>query len=213
MINRIVYTALGDSLTVGTGAFFSHGFVQRYAYLTEKALSRPIQVDVIAKNGMSSSELVDVIIKNPNIRSSILKANILTITIGGNDLLQANRLFQETGNFQVFQSALQQLKNNLTTILSEISLLKSYSSTPYFVRIIGLYNPYPRLPYSQYVVEHFNRVLSSFTTNNNIVKIVNISHLFNNKQQLLSLDRLHPNKIGYQLIAEQLVSTGYYPFV
>lgn len=54
MINRIVYTALGDSLTVGTGAFFSHGFVQRYAYLTEKALSSPIQVDVIAKNGMSS---------------------------------------------------------------------------------------------------------------------------------------------------------------
>lgn len=162
---------------------------------------------------MSSSELVDVIKKNPNIRNSISKANILTITIGGNNLLQANQLFQETGDFQVVHFALQQLEYNLRTILSEITLLKSYSSIPYLVRIIGLYNPYPNLPFSEYWVDHFNRVLSSFTTNNNFVKFVDISYLSKNKQQLLSLNGLHPNKEGYQLIAEQIVATGYDPLL
>jgi lysophospholipase L1-like esterase len=203
------YIALGDSLTIGTGAMFSGGFVQQYAQFTERILNYPLQVQTFAKNGMNSSKLVELITRNQSIRSAILRANIITITIGGNDLLEANRLFQETFDFQIFHYTVKKLSKNLNIILSEIHSLKYTSSTPYFIRIISLFNPFPNIMYSEYWVTNFNQVLRSFTSKN--IEFVNVSHLFKFNRKLISFDRLHPSKEGYKRIAEEIVKKGYYP--
>lgn len=210
MNDGIRYVALGDSLTLGTGALLSPGFVQRFAQLTERKFHSPLYVDVFAKNRIPSHELVEMVTSNHVVRNSISRANMITITIGGNDLLQANRLFQTSGDVQHFEVALDHLYNNLKTITFEIHRLKAMSATPYFIRIIGLYNPYPYLQHSEYWVDRFNGVLSSFSDSIHS-QFVDISPLFKYNQRLISFDGLHPNSRGYQYIAEKLAGVGYYP--
>ncbi|HET7616218.1 MAG TPA: hypothetical protein VFK27_04590, partial [Bacillales bacterium] len=75
----LIYTAFGDSLTVGTGAFFSPGFEKRYADLTERTLRRPVRINVIARNGATSGEVLQQVRSEKGI-AGICDASIITIT-------------------------------------------------------------------------------------------------------------------------------------
>lgn len=211
MSKSLNYVALGDSLTVGSGAGLSRGFVKRYASLSERTLNNRIFVDIFAKNGMRSKELVALIKTDPYVREKIANANMITITIGGMDLLDTNRLIHKSSNFQLFQGTIDDVYHNLKIILAEIQSLKIRYVSPYFIRIIGVYNPYPNLHYSNYWVNQFNNKVRSLC-NNNLVHFVDISPIFQYRPELLSIDRLHPNRTGYRYIADQVAAAGYYPF-
>lgn len=212
MNNGLTYAALGDSLTVGTGAVFSGGFVQQYAQLTERILNTLIKVHIYAENGLKTADLLGLITRRKSVRTVISRANIITITIGGNDLLQANLLFQKMGDYYIFNYTLENMYKNMKTLLSEIDSLKLAANTPYFIIIIGLYNPFPSIPYSEYWVNKFNQLFSSFESKN--IKFVNIFNLFKfNNQLISSFDQLHPNYKGYQLVAQKIANKGYYPLI
>ncbi|WP_188207929.1 GDSL-type esterase/lipase family protein [Alkalibacillus aidingensis] len=211
MGDDLFYRALGDSLTLGVGNYFSGGFVSRYAQISLKTLRRPVRTEVFAKNKMTSGQL-RAMLQDPHVRFRLIPANMITITTGGNDLLYANRMFLKTYNPIVFEHAEQQFYENLLYILHEIQLLKSLHSTPYFVRLIGLYNPYPDLSYSLFWVNRFNQILKNFATD--IVQYVDIlPHFDQGRKKLLAIGSMHPNKHGYNLIAHKLAETGYYPLV
>lgn len=212
MSNGITYVALGDSLTVGAGALSTRGFVKPYAKFTEGALNTRVNLTNFAKKGMKSQHLTSLVMQNQHVRYAIAQANIITITIGGNNLLHTNRIVQSTQNFQTFQATIDQVCNDLKIVLTEIKKVKTSSPTPYIVRVIGIYNPYPHLTYSHYWVNRFNNSISSIASPEQI-KYVDIETIFNQNQQLISLDKLHPNSQGYQLIAQQLVHSGYSPLV
>lgn len=202
----ILYTALGDSLTSGVGSLFSNGFVEEYAELTERVLRRKVVIHNYAKAGITSDQLVYDLTRL-EIRNSIYHADILTITIGGNDLLQANRKFKRTGNPVLFQNTLHQLKQNMLKVFSEINTIKTNNPSPYMIRVIGLYNPYPSLPYSHYWVYKFNKTLAEITNHYGI--FVDIYPTLTNNKQMIWLDKLHPNKNGYKTIAYELYKSGY----
>lgn len=212
MSNGITYVALGDSLTVGAGALSIRGFVKPYAKFTERALNTRVNVTNFAKKGMKSQYLTSLVMHNQHVRYALAQANVITITIGGNNLLHANRIVQSTQNFQTFQATIDQVCKDVKLVLSEIKKLKTSSPIPYIVRVIGIYNPYPHLTYSNYWVSQFNSNISSIASSEQF-KYVDIASVLNQNQQLISLDKLHPNSQGYQLIAQQLVQSGYYPLV
>lgn len=209
--HQINYLALGDSLTVGIGATRKGGFVREYTSLTEATMLRRIMTKNISKKRLTSAELVRLL-NYPHLKSAIFEANIITISIGGNDLIQANRQFLTNHNQNSFHFALHSLSVNLQFILQSIAEIKKNNSQSYMIRVIGLYNPYPELPYSHYWVNAFNKKMSEITSKYG--KFVYLHSIFARLgDSVLSFDILHPNFYGYQVIAAELYRTGYHELI
>lgn len=207
---ELIYKAIGDSLTKGVGTFFSKGFVGKYAQHVMDNLHHPIRTEIIGTNKIMSRDLLYQIQDEP-IQLRLMTGNIFTITIGGNDLLNANKIFNETLNPMIFEESYYEFKDNMTNIIREIEYIKSFYPSPYFIRLIGLYNPFPQVKYTHYWVNRFNEFLQSFHSNH--IKYVHIYTpflLFGD--QLICFDQIHPNRYGYQLIADETARLGFYPF-
>lgn len=205
----ILYTAVGDSLTLGEGAFFAPGFEKQYAMLSEKALKRPIQINVFAKSGATSGEILKIIGTNRT-RESLYHSQIITITAGGDDLIQAGEHFEKSKDPYLFLEALQGYSVNLSYMLREIASIKGSCTKPYIIRFVGLYNPLPKVPRSDSIISMFDSAMERFT--NPFIRVAHIHYLFKQYgRSVISPDGIHPNSKGYQLIAETLYRTGYFP--
>lgn len=202
MQSKIVYTALGDSLTLGVGAYFSKGFVQRYERIIAEKFKLPVITNVFAKPRIPSMELLHML-TNDVVRQSIKQANIITISIGGNDLLRANKQYKKTKNPRVFEEAEYYFYRNIREILFEIRYIKEcISNCPYIIQLIGLYNPYQKLSYSDYWVNRFNQILYSHTNTN--IYYIDLHYIFTHYNHRVLPLGIHPNGNGYSIIANEL---------
>ena len=141
--------------------FFSKGFVGKYAQHVMDDLHHPIRTEIIGTNKIMSRDLLYQIQDEP-IQLRLMTGNIFTITIGGNDLLNANKIFNETLNPMIFEESYYEFKDNMTNIIREIEYIKSFYPSPYFIRLIGLYNPFPQVKYTHYWVNRFNEFYNHF---------------------------------------------------
>jgi lysophospholipase L1-like esterase len=72
-----------------------------------------------------------------------------------------------------------------------------------------LYNPQPQIPLADKWVQLFNRQLNSFD-NRSTIRVADLYSVFKGRQdEFLSRDQIHPNNLGYQVIANTLFSLGY----
>ncbi|WP_026671958.1 GDSL-type esterase/lipase family protein [Alkalihalobacterium bogoriense] len=198
------YTALGDSLTVGIGAYLSAGFVERFAKMLERTIAFPVLTEKYAKNGLTSQELVTMI-QSYEITNKLPFSDVITISIGGNDLIAANKAFTQTSDPHYFVEALEQFQRNVSFIKEHIEAVQSVQRhSKAQIRFIGLYNPYRNLPHSDYWVQQFNSVLQSMSSPT--VQIVTIYPAFKQYgSKVLSFGGIHPNGKGHQLIANELM--------
>jgi lysophospholipase L1-like esterase len=207
--NVLSYTALGDSLTLGVGTFiFSPGFVDYYTDFIEEALNQYVALQVIANSGATTSDVLNSL-KSEFVVENIINSEIITITAGGNDLINGAKDYIKTKNDKGLKDSLEKCKRNMSKIMTIIKDYKS-SSKPYIVRIVNLYNPLPDIKFSDYWVDAFNDHLGSFS--GEYIKIANIRSTFKgNEDKLLSYDKIHPNEQGYFTIANALNELGYDP--
>jgi lysophospholipase L1-like esterase len=203
------YIALGDSLTVGIGAsFLSPGFVQRYQLLAMNELQEPITVQTYAHPGFQSHDVL-MELNNAFLMEQIKSSDIITITAGGNDLIQAARKFEEDQNEEDFSIALKRCMENYRKIIKEVNTLKHDSATSYIIRLIDLYNPFPENPLAEKWIRNFNSQLKSMVKAP-YISVVQIDRVFKGHEtDYLSLDGIHPNDRGYEKIAEALHHLGY----
>ncbi|WP_235775326.1 MULTISPECIES: GDSL-type esterase/lipase family protein [Paenibacillus] len=204
------YTALGDSLTTGFGALPGSGFVPVYRRMSEVALRSFVAYTNLGVNGLTTSELEQRVRYHPLFRQSIREADLITVSIGGNDLIHAAREAggQSRSSQAVFDRALQESKGHLAAVMSRIYQEKQGASNPWLVRIVGLYNPYPQMAGASDWVQRFNRQLAQYCGRE--CAFADIYDSFaGHERELLSIDRLHPNGRGYRLIADRLQSLGY----
>ncbi|WP_169513910.1 GDSL-type esterase/lipase family protein [Halalkalibacillus halophilus] len=205
-MREIIYKALGDSLTVGVGSKFTKGFVQKYASDLSHEWKIPVRTEVFARKRLLSEDLVDLM-QDPYVQERLTYGNLFTITTGSNDLLRANRLLMRTGNPMYFEYASFQFEENIFRILDTIHQLKAGSTIPYQIRLVGLYNPYPELTYSDYWIHRWNHTLYSFE--DQVVRYVHVYDEFRaHHRKLLAFKSIHPNKQGYHVIAKRLLETG-----
>lgn len=87
------YTALGNSIAFGEGASFGMGTLKNYGYVYyfRDFLDRLFN-NVMLRNhaipGFTSSTLLNQLQTNVNVRESVKNADLITISIGGGDLLE-----------------------------------------------------------------------------------------------------------------------------
>ncbi|ETT34450.1 GDSL-type esterase/lipase family protein [Paenibacillus sp. FSL R5-808] len=204
------YTAVGDSLTFGFGAMPGSGFVPLYRRMAEEKLRQFVAHENLGVNGLTSDELYDRVVQSPAYRYHLQQAQIITISIGGNDLIRAVKSTGGRPSREVLDAALYRCQNHVANIVGHIRKIKSPVSKPYYIRAIGLYNPYPVWTEATEYVVRFNWHLLGLS--DGYFRIADVYSQFSGREkELLSVDGIHPNSRGYRVIAEQLNRLGYKP--
>lgn len=152
----INYVSFGDSIVTGYGLsgynanadFVSGSFENLFkTYLTNNA--KDVNAVSFASDGYTSANLLSALKTSPTVRASVQSADVITVCIGGNDLIQATMphlvdCFVEkdySGLEDSLTTAATSFAANLNNIVSEISSLNANAK----VVFASIYNPYAAL--------------------------------------------------------------------
>jgi lysophospholipase L1-like esterase len=199
------YTAIGDSITAGIGSWFNYGYAHQYRDFIKKDWKTRVVFRNLGKPGWTSQQLLHALRNDAVFFKAIQAADIITCSIGGNDLIQAGRVYDKTRNKKAGEMALQHFQRNFLSIDQNIKNIKKFSNTPYIIRYIELYNPLPELALARQWVKKLNQILHKAADSH--TKIVPIYATFLHQENtLLFIDGMHPNYKGHRVIAETIRS-------
>lgn len=233
----IRYTAIGDSLTEGIGDLTnSGGFVPLVANdLQEQYHLNGVQTDNFGKNGDRSDQILKRIKKNEDIQKGLAAADLITLTVGGNDLMKVIKgdVFRLTKDS--FKKPLKSYQKEVEKLLTEIR--KYNEEAPIYV--LGIYNPFylyfPDITEMQEIVDTWNDGTKEVVTAEKNAYFIPINDLLYKgagdqvgivsseetttsssehdikNNVLYEEDHFHPNNLGYQIMAsavrEEMVKT------
>ncbi|MFL0532933.1 SGNH/GDSL hydrolase family protein [Bacillus bombysepticus] len=195
--------SLGDSLTRGVGDKEGIGYVGRMKEDLQKDYKQKIALTNLAVSGAKMPDLLKQIESN-GAQYSIKQADVIVLTIGGNDLFPG---WESLGkiDLETYRPDTETFQNEAKKIIEEIRKLNTDS--PVFW--LGLYNPFEDvedLKGSSNIVVDWNASLEKLALNDKNVYITPTFDLFQNRgKDLLYSDHFHPNEVGYTYMAERLV--------
>lgn len=209
---RVYYLALGDSLADGDGV--NNQKVKGYTdyvrdYLKNKDLLEKY-VKEFAESGYRTTDLINAITDNKKVKigekevtiqNALIKADLVTVSIGANDILE--RLNLES---PIDYSALYNYIDDLAKDLEELLLLmREYCKED--IILIGYYNPYPYLN-SQNTEDIFSYLNDKYASVSREYEVtyVEVSTLFKENPQFLPNENdIHPSQEGYKAIAGEVI--------
>ncbi|EOH98540.1 lipase/acylhydrolase [Enterococcus haemoperoxidus ATCC BAA-382] len=226
----IHYTAIGDSLTEGIGDLTnSGGFVPLVAKdLQEHYRLNGVQTDNFGKNGDRSDQILKRIKKNEEIQEGLASADLITLTVGGNDLMKVIKgdVFRLTKTS--FEKPLKNYQKEVEKLFTEIR--KYNPEAPIYV--LGIYNPFylyfPDITEMQEIVDSWNNGTEEIVKAEKNAYFIPINDLLykgagdevgivssediasgtaSSSEQdiknnaLYEEDHFHPNNLGYQIMA------------
>lgn len=200
----LTVVALGDSLTRGTGDDTGKGYVGDVLDEIKKKSQKPVTLLNLGVNGQRSDQLRQQI-QQKEVQRQIASADILLVTIGGNDLFRGGQglVDYNTKNIAVTEK---KYIDNLSIILQQIRQANDHAN----VFMVGLYNPFIELTAGKEmskVVRRWNYDSAELTANYPKVVFVPTFDLFELKvNDYLYSDKFHPNTKGYRLIAERVAA-------
>jgi lysophospholipase L1-like esterase len=202
---RIV--ALGDSLTRGAGdATGGGGYPERVAAALRKE-GRLVTVENLAVDGSETGDFLRKM-EDTAVKERIAAANLILLSIGGNDLSHSIRgaAFPGETSADPTAAALSGTSLNLQRILP--LLRKTNPSAP--IRIVGLYDPFPEgfdRRMARQTLLRWNVALEEASYAVPGTTVVPTADLFDERPDRLSPDRFHPGANGYGEIAGRVLST------
>jgi lysophospholipase L1-like esterase len=237
----VLYTALGDS--VGFGLLAEPRLIEGYVPTYRRFIEIDTDFNVILRNlsfpALTSSNLRFAISELQFVRISIALSTIVTVNIGGNDLLRARRAYKAgtcggVDNQDCLRAAVAIFDDNFPAILEAIVSLRG--SRPTIFRTMDIYNPFVSVDMAQNSwpndqgndFQVLNSYLDKFNTtinneaNSRSIPFARVHERFNGPlgdidpndmvPPLISIDGVHPNNDGHQVIAELLRDLRFSPF-
>lgn len=193
--------AIGDSLAHGLGDASGKGFVgdvsDQYRSKGYKVIQSNLGVNGLTSKGLRSD------IHQASLKTLLQSADVILISIGGNDLNNSAGL--PDINTKKIAAAEAAFRTNLTDILTTIR----QDNTMAPILLVGLYNPYTTIASDRTgtdaVVQDWNTKELAIADHFSKTVIVQTFDLFGlHNDQLLYVDHFHPNQTGYQLIAARI---------
>ncbi|MBP3039119.1 SGNH/GDSL hydrolase family protein [Bacillaceae bacterium Marseille-Q3522] len=197
--------AFGDSLTRGTGDAEGKGYAGYVMdELKEKQPDLPLFLHNYGIKGLTSSKLREQVVQK-EVQRQLQQANLVFISIGGNDLFQGGQTLARPDISKV-----DVVKEAFLTNLSEILTVIRSVNRDATVYLIGLYNPFSDfddVQVSSQIIRDWNYASAELAANFAKIVFVPTFDIFQlNVNHYLYSDHFHPNTRGYQLIAERLSS-------
>lgn len=200
----LTVVALGDSLTRGTGDETGKGYVGDVIDEIKKRTKQHVTLLNLGINGQRSDQLRAQVVQK-EVQRQIQSADILLLTIGGNDLFRGG---QGILDFQTQNNSLLEKKyiENLKFIIQQIRSVNNQAN----VFFIGLYNPFINMNEGKEiskVIRKWNYDSAELSATFPKVVFVPTFDLFELKvNDYLYSDKFHPNSKGYRLIAERVAA-------
>lgn len=202
---EVYYLALGDSLALGTNAFSEevHGYTDYVSEFLKEKEKLEFFVKDYATNGYRTIDIINDINNNKSIKvngkeitlkNALVKADLITLSIGSNDFLSNIRYSEKDTKEYIVE-----VMNDLDILFN---LLRQYCKED--IVVIGYYNPFYYLNNMNEDVKYANKLLQDLASDYNI-QYVGISDLFENNTYLPNPLDIHPSKEGYQKISERVI--------
>lgn len=205
----ITIVSAGDSLTEGVGDSTNRGGY--IPYLKDKLEHNKGINEAHFYNfgvkGNRSDQLLSRL-DSKKVESAIGKANMVIVTIGGNDMMKVVREHFSQLNFQAFEKQRLIYRENLDEVVSKIRDENPDS----MVVLVGLYNPFlnwfANINEMDQIVDEWNKTSKEILGKYPNTYFVEIDDIFQEKaEELLYTDYFHPNDKGYKLIADRVYAT------
>ncbi len=209
--SELYVTALGDSLTKGTGDTTGEGYVARTVASLSERMDKPVHlVNNMAVNGMRADQLSGKL-DDKGFINAVGRADIVLLTIGGNDLFQVAQgggSLAEGGDLspEALQERLPDVKPRLKEVFDKIRAVNPVARIVY----VGLYNAFYDVPQmrgaASETVAAWNGYAYELALADGNATVVPTYDLFEfNLKDYLSSDHFHPNSLGYERIAGRVV--------
>lgn len=206
----MLYAALGDSITHGYSATRDNS---KYVSLVQASLAKhqPVNLFLHAKPGWTSRQLLKSALKVPDVIWD--EARLITIMIGGNDLLHAVPWLLDGNSSRVMKVA-EKVRNNLAELVHLVR-------RPGAIILLGtLYNPFPNSFLAEEYTEAINKSIRSVAQREK-VHLADVRKHFNRRENefvdgyrqgkirdiRLIGNPIHPNDEGHQAIARVFLRT------
>lgn len=198
--------AAGDSLTQGVGdSTNSGGYIPYLAEQLEKEKTiKNANFENFGVRGNRTDQLLSRL-ENKNMQTSIQDADLIILTIGGNDLMKVVKENFSSLKLNYFKAEQKVFEEHLQNIFSKIRIQNPEAP----IILIGLYNPFYNwfadVKEMNQIVDEWNGKSQLIVENDINAYFVDIHDIFlNNEENLLYTDYFHPNDRGYQLIADRV---------
>lgn len=200
---------IGDSLTQGVGDERKMGgYLSRLAIeLADFEGVLDIEVENEAKRGRRSDQLLTQL-KSGKIDDTIKKADIIVMTIGGNDIMSIVKQDIFRLRVDAFEKELIKFTKRYEDILKEIRILNPDAS----IILVGLYNPFSIVTdedneFDQILI-NWNQSISNFAYSDINACFVPVDDLFNsNSNMVYHTDFFHPNSKGYEQMTNRILKS------
>ena len=206
-IKNINYISLGDGYAKGLNSYGNESY--GYSDYIKDEINSNNQLNNYYNYGEEDVKIKDlynnILInkqeeKNPNIKQALRDANILTISIGLNDLIyRKNIQVSNTGNSE--ENIIQNIIIDLDQLITEIKKYYKYD-----IYLVGYYNFYPQNSIDKKLLDKLNEKYKIFSKRKDIIYIDNSN--MNNKltTYLDNPNSYYPNIEGYRKLYSNISS-------
>lgn len=201
------YTSLGDSFSLGEDAYgrIDYGYsdyVKDYL-ANENKLNRYIKSFSTKQTSINS--LYQDIVTNKkikldnhevNIKQTLRETNILTLSVGLNDLIYQLSITQNLTE-GVIDKIIFEIEKDFNRLITEIK--KYYTQDIY---VVGYYNIYPENQLYEKSIKKLNKI---YKNNKDVIYIDTYTLFENNKEYLPNFFNYHPNREGNVAISKLII--------
>lgn len=213
--SKITYLSLGDSLALGENAYgdIQYGYSDYVASYLERSDRLFFYTKSFAKSGSRIEDMKNAIMKNETIqiekkqyalKELLRKADIVTLSIGANDIL--NGLTEDGFRLSLLEEedVLQKIDETCVKLKELLQLLKKYVHKE--VILVGYYNPYKEEnPKVNRLFTYFENGYQKIAEEMDI-HYLSTSMLFKNHDDYLPNPfNIHPGSKGYSAIASKII--------
>lgn len=198
-------TAVGDSLAKGTGDDTGSGFARATSELLQEQGINSKLVNNLGINGLTTSGLLPMLDED-GVQYALRQAGVIILSIGANDLFAGADQMTELPDEEQLSVKLKQAEERFAKIVEAIRGINSEAQLVY----VMLYNPFSDLEevreQGNRIVQEWNRFAATVMDSTGQGLAISTSDLFTfNSGRYLAEDHFHPNREGYQAIAERIV--------
>jgi lysophospholipase L1-like esterase len=197
----VLYVALGDSIAAGTGMRNA----EKACYGAIVANTNSYTFVNHAVLGHKTVDLLGVLARD-DVRADLKKADVISISIGGNDFLNGGMyrmLFDARvrGNYAWMDRLLATFRENFLEVVAQIKVLNPTA----LLLVQTLYNPKQGSQRAIYQkgLDGINGVFRQYlAAHPGSYEIVDVAPVIESDKDLLALDNVHPSAKGHVAIAE-----------